>query len=243
VKRILVVASVLAALLAAGVFWGLNRLDAAVADLIETTATSLLGTDVSVRGVDVDLREGSATLRGLRVANPRGEGLSFSAEPAFELGRITVAIDLGRLDVADPLAAPLPLRLIEVMAPVANAEVTAGGMNLDVLRRNATSSGGEAGSPVRLDIARFRFAEGRLRVDSTAVGGAARELALPPLELRNLRGTPDVVGRRLLDAFLGAAVRQVARDELSSRVDERLGHVKEKAVGALRSLLGVDEKQ
>ena len=75
------------------------------------------------------------------------------------------------------------------------------------------------------------------------MGGDVREVELPPLRLSNLRGTPDEVGKRVLDAFLAAAVRQVARDRLSSEVEEQLESVKEKAAGAFRSLLGVEEKE
>ncbi len=242
-KRVFLALAILVVVAIGVLFWATNQVDGVVAAEIERTASELLGTDVTVSGVNVDLAAGSVLVAGIRVANPKGERLAFSTEPAFELGAITVVLDLDRLDVADPLAAPLPLRVVEVTAPVANAELTPGGLNLEILRRNVAASGSSTTSApdVRLDIAEFHFAQGRVIAETSDVGGERRELPLPPLTLRNLRGTPDEIGRRLADAFLGAAIRQVARDELSTRVDERLDEVKEKAVGALRSLLGVED--
>lgn len=234
---------------AAGVWWVTQRLDGVVAAAIEETGSQLLGSRVTVSGVQIDLAAGSASILGLRVANPEGEGLAFSSEPAFALGEITVAIDLDRLDLQDLAAAPIPLTLVLVGEPRVNAEVAATGINLDVLRRNVGSAGPASdppeadGEPVRLEIDRFEFSDGTLRADSSAVGGDVREVELPPLALSKLRGTPDEVGKRILDAFLGAALRQVALDQISSEVEEQLDAVKEKAAGALRSLLGVEETE
>ena len=244
-KRILQPALVLILVAAAtGIWWVTQRLDGAVAAVIEDTASQLLGTSVSVGGVNVDLAAGSVTIEGLRVANPEGENLAFSDEPAFTLGEVTVAIDLERLDPADFSAAPIPLTLVRVAQPKVNAEVSATGTNLDVLRRNVGSAGSPSdSSDLRLEIDRFEFSDGALRADTRAVGGEVREVELPTLRLRNLRGTPDEVGRRVLDAFLRAAVRQLARDQISNEVEERLDEVKEKAASALRSLLGVEQKE
>ena len=235
----------LLAVVAVGVWWVTQRLDGEVAREIERTGSELLGVDVSVGGVELDLAGGAATVREIRVANPEGEGLSFSSEPAFSLGEITVAIDLEKLDLENLGTAPIPLTLVRVGAPVVNAEVTPGGINLDVLRRGL-AKGEESpsdGSPTELRIARFEFDDGRLRADARAVGDELREVAMPSLRLRNLNGPPDVIGERVLDAFLGAAVRQVARDRLSGEVEERLDEAKEKAADALRSILGVEEKE
>ena len=229
---------------AAGIWWVSQRLDGAVAAVIEDTASQLLGTDVSVRGVDIDLSAGSATVAGLRVANPEGENLAFSSGPAFTLGEVTIAIDAGKLDLDDLGASPIPLTLVRVAEPKVFAEVTAAGINLDVLRRNVERAGPapEGESDLRLEIELFEFSGGALRADTSAVGGDVGEMELPSLRLRNLRGSPDAIGRRVLDAFLAAAVRQVARDRISSEVEERLDEVKEKAADALRSLLGVERK-
>lgn len=233
-----------ALLVGAGVYWVTERLDRAVADAIEDTAGQVLGTEVRVGSVDLDLARGAATVRALQVANPKGERFAFSAEPAFRLGEITVAIDLDKLDLEDLGSAPIPLELVRVAATELNAEVTEAGINLDVLRRNIGSVDLETSAePVRLEIARFEFEEGTLRADASAVGDEIRTLELPSLRLSNLHGTPEVVAERVLDAFLGAAVRQIARDRFSSEVEEQLESVKEKAADALRSLLGVEERE
>jgi hypothetical protein len=242
-KRFIGVLAVLLVVAALGGFWWVTqRLDGTVAAAIEETGSQLLGVNVSVGGVDIDLAGGSARVNSIEVANPRGENLAFSSEPAFRLGEIVVAIDLEALDLENLETAPIPLTLVRVGAPAVNAEVTPAGINLEVLRSNLGEIDATPSTPVQLRIARFEFEDGSLRADTTAVGDEVRDVALPAVHLRNLSGSPEAIGERVLDAFLGAAVRQVARDRLSGEVEEQLDAVKEKAADALRSLLGVEEK-
>ncbi len=243
-KRFAALSALVLVLLAlGGLWWVTQRLDASVASAIEQTGSQLLGVDVSVGGVEIDLAKGSASVRAIRVANPRGEAMAFSKASAFSLGEITVGIDLEQLDLENLATAPIPLTLVRVGKPEVNAEVTPGGINLEVLRRRIGTIESPSEEPAHLQIDRFEFAAGSLRADTSAVGGEPREVALPSLELRNLRGSPEAIGERVLDAFLAAALRQTARDRLSAEVDEQLDVVKEKASKALRSLLGVEETE
>ena len=243
-KRIALVVLVVLVVAGGALWWALGSLDALVERTIEETGSELLGARLRVAGVDVDLAEGRVTLRGLEADNPQGEGLAFSRGPAFSFGEVTAALDLEALSTEGPI----PLTLVRVAEPVVNAEVTPAGINLDVLRRNvaaATPAAPEgAAEDVRLRIDRLEFQDGLLRADSRAVGGNENDLELPSMQLEGLGGregmTPAELGRRVLDTFLARAVRQVARDRLSGEVEEQLESLKEKASGALRSILGVE---
>jgi hypothetical protein len=245
VKRALLalVVVIVVAAVAAGL-WLLRSLDAIVARAIEDTGSALTGTRVGVSSVDVELREGRATVRGLTVANPAG----FSDHPALALGEIVVAIDVASVQERSPLV----LSEVRVLRPTVSAELAAGGLNLDVLRKNVASAPGDAGAestpeapagePLRIAVGRFDFEEGRLHADTTAVGGDAHDLALPPVHLSRLGGDagapPAEIGERALEAILAKAVQTVAKDRLSSEVEKRL----EGAGRALRDLLGVEKK-
>jgi hypothetical protein len=250
VRRALVAAAVAALLVAAGAALYLWRsLDGIVARSIEGVGTRLLGTEVEVSSVHVDLRHGSASLRGLTVANPRGEGLSFSKQPAFRLAEIHVTLEPTSL-----AAGPIVLREVAVVAPLANLEVTPADVNLLVLKRRLDrAQPGEAdaavaeGEPRRFRIERFRFEKGTLRADATAVGREVRELELPGLQLHDLGGaagaTPGELGQRVLGAFLGQVLAQAAKDRISELVEKELDRLGDRASDALRSFLGAEKKK
>ena len=99
-KRILVVGGVVLVLAVAGILWFVSsRLDSMVAQLIETHGSQATGTAVRVGSVSIDVTGGRGTIRGLRVANPKG----YSRGDAFELGEITLGIDLGSIQ-----SSPIP---------------------------------------------------------------------------------------------------------------------------------------
>lgn len=249
-KRVLLALAVVVVLAVAGVvWWGLRSLNGIVTHTIEDVGSDLLGTRVSVSGVSIDLRRGTATIRGLQVANPTGPGLSFSSEPALRLGEISAGIDLRSLGKQ-----PLVLTRIRISKPYVNAEVTPGGINLDLLRNRveaASASGGKGGSkaptsasgkPVRLLVQDLRFEDGRVRADTSKVGGETQDVDLPPLRMRDVGSpggtTPEELGKRVLSTYLRNVTHTVAREQLGRQVDQQLGGVKEKAGEALRGLLG-----
>jgi hypothetical protein len=228
--------------------WVYRSLDGLVQRTIERVGSELLGSEVSVDSVDVDLRAARATARGIEVANPRGEGLAFSDEPAIQIAAVDVSIEPASM-AGDPIA----LREVEVHEPFVNVEVTASDVNLLVLRRNvdrarpADADAAAPAEPRRFSVQRFAFGEGTIRADATAVGRGVHELKLPKLELRELGGptgaTPGELGKRVLEAFLARVLAQVAKDRVSDLVERELDDLKEKAADALRSILGAERKE
>ena len=249
-KRILaiVVPLVLIALVAV-VYFGLQNLDGLVKDAIQGVGSELVGTDVRVSSVAIDLREGRGTIRDLRIANPEG----FTAGDAIRLGEITLAID-----VKSVTSSPIVLDEVTVLGPQVSAEVTPAGINLDVLRKNlerasasdgsaeapAAESTGGAGEPVRILIRKFRFADGKIASDATAVGGDQKTLELPSLVMNDVGGpagaTPAVLGEQLIGAWLEQAATTVgkaeARGALDKVIDDNLGKGADAAKKALDSL-------
>ena len=241
-----------AALLLAGALaalWLYRSLDGIVERTIERVGSELLGSRVSVASVDVDLGAGRASVRGLEVANPRVEGLSFSREPALRFDAIEVAIDAASL-----AGGPIRLEEVRVAAPFVNLEVMPGDVNLLVLQRNVSrarpgEADAAAGSeePRRFRVGSFAFEEGTLRADASAVGREVRELRLPALRLAELGGprgaTPGELGQQVLGALLTRILAQAASDRVSELIDKELDQVKEKIGDALRSFLGAEKKE
>lgn len=241
-----------AALLAAGglaALWLYRSLDGIVERTLERVGSELLGSEVSVSSVHVDLSAGRAEVKGLEVANPRVSGLDFSGEPAIRLDAIDVT-----LDAASLARGPIRLEEVRVAAPFVNLEVLPGDVNLLVLQRNLTrarpAEADAAASdepPQRFRVGSCSFAEGTLRADASAVGREVRELRLPALRLTELGGregaTPGELGQQVLEALLGRILAQAATDRVSELIEKELNQVKEKIGDALRSFLGAEKKE
>ena len=225
--RWVLVAVALALVAVGGLFyWLASSLDGIVEQTIEEVGSDLLGTRVDVGGVSIDLGEGRGTVRGLRIANPRGEGLDFSSAPAIALEEITLQIDLGSL--AEP---PFVLELVRVAQPEVNAELVGPKLNLEVLRGQLAGSESEPsaereGEPTRLSIRRFELEKGAIRFDSDAPDAEPQELVLPSFEMRNVGGTPGEIGTAIVSRLLRQAIAAVAakraQSEAEAWIDEKL---------------------
>ncbi len=245
-KRVLL-GGVLLVVLALGVaaWLLLSRLDSLVASVIEDTGSEIAGTAVRVGSVEIDLRAGRGTIRGLRVANPEG----FSSGDAFRLGEIVLD-----LDPATVTGSPVVIDELRVNAPEASFEVDGQGRsNFAVLKANVerhsargAGSGGQAGTPEepeaegpRIRIDAFAFEKGAVRADLSALDPEAKplEATLPTLKLREVGGsaggTPDEIGKALLGAFTAVVVRTVAADQAGRRLEKAIGGEAGKEAGDL----------
>jgi len=83
---------------------------------IERFGSDITGTKVTVGSVDISLKSGLGTIRGVRVDNPEG----FSSDDAFELGEITVDLDVASLN-RDPIV----IEEIRILAPAVRGELDA----------------------------------------------------------------------------------------------------------------------
>jgi hypothetical protein len=225
-----------------------SNLDDLVARALEHHGSRMTGTAVTVAGVSIDLREGRATIRGLRVANPDG----FSDRDAVSVAEITVQIDPGSVR-----SEPHRLPLIRVADPRVLFEVNDQvERNLDVLRANldrdvaahagragdgGEAGGGEAGGGAgvsgqdgeaaaqpapRLIIDRAEFTGGQVQADASALGVEARTVQLSAFTLTGL-GAPDgapadALGRQALDQLARQALEAVVGSEVQDRLREQL---------------------
>jgi hypothetical protein len=239
VKRILIVAVVVGVVAVAAAAWFLlSNLNSLVASVIEEEGSRVVGTSLRVGSVSIDLRGGSGTIRGLRVANPDG----FSRGDAFTLGEITLALDTGSLT-----SSPLVVERIRVAQPAANFEVDARGRsNFGALQSNverynagATPAAAAEGEPLKLVIRDFAFEQGAVHADFSAVhpDQAPLQAELPTVRRRNIGApsgaTPDRVGKELLGAFTNAVVKAVAANQAASELERKIGGEAGKAAGGL----------
>jgi hypothetical protein len=226
---------IVAAAIAVGTWYLASNLDSLVAAAIEKQGSKVTQTSVNVSGVDLSLREGRGSIKGLRVASPEG----YKAGNAISLGEITLKLDLGSVR-EDPVV----IDEVRIEAPVVHVEITGkGSSNIDELRKRiqAYSPGGEGesgGAGKRIRIKEFVFEKGRIEVDASALGMKERTLDLPEVRLSDVGGAqgapPDEIAKIILGTEAKRVTSEIARSEVSRLIQDKLGGaISEKAKGLL----------
>lgn len=235
-KKILITILVIVVLIIAALVLLFSNINSLVAKAIEKNGSKVTQTSVSVSGVDISLREGRGTIKGLRIANPPG----FDTRDAFSLDDITLDIDVQSLREE-----PIVIEEIRIESPVISAEITkTGASNIEKIRDNvkaytAGSSGGETGGRTRrIRIKEFVFEEGRVEVDVSALGLENRTVDLPEIRLSDIGGAegapPDEIAKIILAEVAKKVSSEIAGSQLEQLVKEKLGgSVTDKAKGLL----------
>jgi uncharacterized protein involved in outer membrane biogenesis len=240
-KKLFIIGAVAIAVIVISAFLLLSNLNSLVAKAIEKHGSEATQTSVRVSGVDISLRDGRGSIKGLQVASPDG----FEARTAFSLDDITVDIDIKSVR-EDPVV----INEIRIRTPIVNAEITkTGASNIDELRKRVQAyaagtagKSGESGERTkRIRIEQFVLEEGRVEVDASALGLEKRTIVLSEIRLGNVGGTngapPDEIARIILTAVAGKVTSEIAGSELDRLVKEKLGgSLTDKAKGLLEKI-------
>lgn len=162
----------------------------------EKIGPKVMGVPVTVEKVSVQVFSGSFGLKGLRVGNPPDKG--YSADPAFALGELRVAVKLSSL----PGKGPIEVKEVTILDPKVSYEVVSGDSNIDVMLKNMQGGKSEAGGadktkpeksekpeakPVekkearKVIIDRFEFRGGELSYRAAITLHKAITVPLPPI--------------------------------------------------------------
>ena len=228
-KKVIVgVVAIVVIAIAFAVFYLLSNLNSLVAGAIEKHGSDVTDTSVGVSGVDISLREGRGSIKGLTVASPEG----FEAKNAFSLGDITIDIDFKSVR-EDPVV----IDEIRIRAPVINAEITkTGASNIDELRKRVQaytagasgSGGGDSGGETKnVRIKRFVFEQGRVEVDASALGVEKQTITLPEIRLSDVGGAsgaaPDEIAKVILTTVANKVLSEIANSEVNRLIKDQLG--------------------
>lgn len=233
-RKLLVIGGVVLAVVVGAAVFLFSSLDGIVKKVIEDVGTQVAGTKVSVGGVKIALSEGTASISGLSVANPPG----FSAEPAFRLGEISVALDTGSLGKN-----PIVVKQVQVGAPAVSYEIASSGSNLDILQRNvnafaARHGGGKGadkpaeGENKKVVIDRLAITGGQVRLAAGGIPGANTTAKLGDIVLTGIGkdsggASAAQVAQKVLDSLVNGAIKS------SADFGNVLGTVAEKARTAI----------
>lgn len=248
VKKIGIALVVLIVLIGGGVYFFLSNLNELVRSAVEQAGTRATGVSVSLGKVDLDIGGGKGALGELNVANPSG----FNSEYAFNLGDISVSLDLDSLQ-----ANPIVIKEVVVTSPKVIYELGDVGSNIDAIQRNVenftkqvsggssggSSSAGESegeGTKVVINDLYVRGAE--VSVSAPFLKGDKLGTKVPEIHLKDIGkesggATPGEVAGKVLDALTARVQGAVANLNLDD-LKKAAGQAVEEATKAVEGATG-----
>lgn len=215
------------------------NLGALIAAAIEKYGSEATQAQVRVESVTLSATSGSGSISGLVVGNPAG----FATPSAFELGTISLQVDIATL-----ASNPVVIKEIVIAGPKVTYERGASTGNLETIRDNLRRYAGSdtarppapaAGSPAaegearKVIIENLYVRDGEVVVSATALKGRTLSTRLPAIHLRDIGkesggATPAQVAQRVVGAMAEEAARAGLADlnrslrELGGAVQEQI---------------------
>lgn len=238
------------------VFLGLQNLNQIVKTAVETVGPDVVGTEVRLANVNIEISNGRGELSGLTIANPKG----FSSANAFELGTVALQVDPSSLTGDVIVIDEILISGAQLLAEQKNLTDT----NLQALMNNLqgggsasqgqkTPSGSSAsGDAVKLAVKKFTFSDSNIQVVTQEWGD--RNISLPSISVANIGSadaglTPEQLAQAMIQPVLKAAEASVKRDletlakekleaKAKEKLKEKLGDEKLQQLDQLKSLFG-----
>ena len=183
-----------------------SNLDSLIKAAVEKFGSEVTQAKVTLKNVEISPTSGKGALTQLIIGNPAG----FKTESAFELGQVSVALDIGTV-TNDTVV----INEIIIAAPQITYELGSKGSNLDAIQRNVESylgpqSKGEALKPgeaakkdgKKLIINLIRITGGKVNVSATFLQGRKMTAPLPDIRLTD-------IGKKEKGASPGEVVKKV----------------------------------
>lgn len=253
-RPVLVGAGAVAAVIVGAAVFLYSSIDSLVVAAVEKYGSEITGARVSLARSNIEAGSGRGTLSGLVVGNPEG----FNTNSAFELGSVSVTLDLASL-AGDIII----INEIAIEAPQVTYEMGGGGSNLDAIQRNVEAylarlggDGGAAessGGGPRLVIENLYVRNGTIRVSATVLKGKTLDSSLPDIHLTNIGkdqggASPGQVVSEIMAAVSGSVGQAAAVVDLggitekitdtAAKLKERVKETAEGAKKAFKKLFG-----
>lgn len=235
-KGIVITLIIIIVLIAAVITYFLTNLNMIVKMAIEKYGSEAIGTAVRVKRVNIQLKEGSAFIEGLTVANPEG----FETPLAFSLGKTGADIDLASLKTDE-----IGIEDIVVKAPEIFVEINKDNKNnLNELMKNLPKAPAKTKSSeesketkeVKMHIHHLIFEKGRIYAKVVPMN-KDYELDMPKVEMQNLRGTPQEITKQIIQKLGRVAVKEVQRKGVGQATDQLKKEATKKVTDNLKKKL------
>ncbi len=224
-KKIMIGLVVVVVVAGAGIWYTLGNLDSIIKAAVEKYGSEATKTQVSLSGVQLKLKEGSAALNGFRMGNPAG----FKTDKAMSFGTVSVKIDPGTV-TSDVIV----IKEVVIAAPDITYESGSGGSNFDVIQKNVDAyakslgAGGgkqetkkKEGGP-KIIIENLYVRDGKVALNSPLLLGKTVTVPLPDIHLKDIGkkekgASPGEVASKLMDEITGK-IAGVGKQGLDSAV-------------------------
>jgi len=238
VKKGLIVAAVIVAIVAGAGFFVWNRLDIIVKVALEHYGPDVTGVSVTVGDVEISPHDGRGRLRNLEIGNPPG----FTASRSARFGDVILEIDPATL--RSPV---VHVRAIGVDAPAIVYERGDKTTNLDVISKNIAEYSkrtGDTDGSARVQGTKRRFIIDRLLIrgakvtmSTPSLKGQGVSFDLPEIELRDIgKGQDGLTASQVAGVVTNAIIVRIAQRVLSNIDLLRKGGI-EGAIDALKGLI------
>lgn len=230
-KTLLIVVVLIITAIAGGLYYVLTNLDSLVKEAIEKYGSQATQTSVRVQRVNIQLKDATAAITGLTVANPSG----FSSPNAFSLGKIAVRIDANAFSKQQ-----IVIDEVQIQAPEVFYEVNADKQgNLNILKDNLVGPGkpagkststqsAKAGAEPIITINKFVFADAALHAMVVPLKNKQYNLKLPSFTLAKLHGTPEQISKQVLNQLIDHARTEIRKQGIDAELDKAKAQLKEK---------------
>ncbi len=183
-KNVLLIAGGIGVLFIGTILFVMTNLDDLVKDAIQSFGSETIKTEVQISDLELALRSGQVTIKGLNVSNPEG----FSDPNIFELTTISIKIDPATLNQN-----PIVIDEIIISAPTVVYEINKSGVsNADVLKNNMSRAGRTTDSDsggiddLKMIIRKLIVEGGKAKMRIAALGDAAQTVILPEIRLTDI---------------------------------------------------------
>lgn len=253
-KRWLLIGTGLVVIIVAAFFYLYSTLGSLIVAAVGKYGSEITQVKVRLNEAEITATSGQGVLRGLIVGNPKG----FKTPRAFELGEISLTLDVGTI-TSDPVV----IKEIVVSEPHVTYELGPQGSNIDAIKRNVdsyTKAGPTTAekpkekktSGRRLVIENLYIRNGKLDIGSS-LSDQTMSASLPDIHLTDIGkksngATPGEVTEKIIDALQQKVTTTVASLDTSKVLGEAKkqysaasGAIQERgktAVGALKGLFG-----
>lgn len=211
VFQALVALIVIAALAALGLSF---TMDSIIESNIESTTGKMLDTSVEVNNVSVSILDGTGTIDGITIHNPKG----YSDKPALELQQISLALDPYSI-----LSDTVVVKRVEIEDPRVYYEQKVSGSNLDALSGNL---GGGSSSSVNMVIDYLLVQDGSVTLSTEIGGNKSVQASFDRFELEGIgrqgSNTMDQTMRQVLEPILRKAAQEAVKGGLLNKAKEEL---------------------